>query len=659
MNKHFFSRLAASNLRKNSSVTLPYWITCVVTTAVCYNIRSLSLNPGIDQMFGDSILRTMLSMGSRIAAIFALIFLFYTNSFLVRRRKKEFAVFQVLGMEKRHLVRVLAWETFYLLVSSLAVGMLLGMGLDKLLFLVIGRVLGAETIPMGFFVSSRAMIGTLELFCGIALLVFISTAVKIRNTSPIRLMQESSAGEKEPKANWFLALLGVVLTGAGYWIALATENPVQALPMFFLAVLLVIAGTYLLFTAGSVALLKALRRSKRFYYKPNHFISVSGLLYRMKQNAAGLASICILSTMVLIMLSGTGSMIVGTEDAIHQRHPYEFVVLQNEDSQMSDDQLLEEIRSLQTEMNMPVSREICYHYLVFPADKQGDTFQMNKTEKVVNPTIILCMPLSEYNEAMNTNHELEPDQLLVYSNRVRYESPTLTIQDRAYRVKEVISEVPGNNEIAMNVVTGYYLVLPDEEMDRVKQSCLAAMGQYAEQLRTFYGFDSGTSDEVQNAFCQALSERLYKELNFEGTLESRAESRASFRALYGGFFFIGIFLGMLFLLATVLIIYYKQITEGWEDRQRYQVMRKVGIDQQEVKRAIRSQILLVFFLPLAVAFCHVAAAFPMVVKLLSIMNLTNSSLYLMCTAVVCVVFALFYLTVYLLTAKTYYKITSK
>lgn len=658
MKKGFFPKLAAGNLRKNASVTLPYFITCLVTTAVYYNIKSLSLNPGIDEMFGADTLREMLSMGSGVAAVFAVIFLFYSNRFLIRRRTKEFGIFNILGMEKRHLARVLFWESLYLLIGSLAGGLLLGMALDKLLFLGIGRILGAEMVPIGFFISGKAVSSTVLLFCAIAFLVLLNAVLKIRVSDPIRLVQESKTGEKEPRANWFLAILGLVCIGVGYWISLSSENPTLAVVTFFIAVLLVIAGTYLLFTAGSIALLKMLRRSKRFYYKANHFISVSGLLYRMKQNAVGLASICVLSTMVLVTLSGTGSLLVGMEDALKQRHPYELVATMVEDETCTAEQLEKQMHEIEAELSISTAKEVGYHFLSFPADLQADSFKVNLAQDIVNPAILLCMPLSEYNQVMGTQLTLEPDELFVYTDRVTYDYPTVELLGKTYAVKKTLDAAPGNNFIAMNVLTGYYLILPDGEMEQIEPLQKQALEPYGFEKQYFFGCDLGVDEETQITAFEALEKRFI-ENEFSGQLESRAESRTSFNGLYGGFFFVGMFLGVLFLMATVLIIYYKQISEGWEDRERYSILRKVGMDQREGKRAIHSQILIVFFLPLVVSFIHVAAAFPIVVKLLAILNLTNQNLYLAATGVTCLVFAVFYLLVYAMTAKTYYKIVSK
>ena len=539
MNRHFFRKLAAGNIRKNASTYLPYIITCVVTTAIYYMVKSLSLNPGLEQMMGADTLAYTMYLGSWITAIFAFIFLFYTNSFLMKRRKKEFGVFNILGMEKRHLARTLAWETLYVTLLSLTLGLVLGIALDKIMFLVIARVVGGD-ISLGFFVSPRAIVGTVELFAVIFLLIWLHSVRQIHVANPIELLRDSRAGEREPKTRWLMAILGALCVGIGYYIAITTKNPITSIMAFFVAVLLVIAGTYMLFAAGSIALLKMLKKNKKFYYKTNHFTSVSGMIYRMKQNAVGLANICILSTMVLVMISATSSLMLGVEDIIHTRYPYQFTVYSDETD---------------------------------PASSQ-------------------------------------------------------------------------------------FIVVRDEEIPWLYECQKEALGDIANAPRLFYGFNVNVDDDRQEALFAKLEERL-AQMEFQGTVESSAEARVSFVGLYGGFFFLGIFLGTLFVAATVLIIYYKQISEGYDDRERFVIMQKVGMSHQEVKASIHSQVLTVFFLPLLVAGCHVAAAFPLISKLLAIMNLLNTGLYVACTVGCFLIFAVMYVLIYLLTARTYYRIVSR
>lgn len=661
MNKGFFPKLAASNIKKNSKTYIPYILTCVLTVAVFYIIKSLSLNPGLEKMVGANTLMYTMSLGSWVTALFAFIFLFYTNSFLLKRRKKEFGVFNILGMEKRHLAKTMAWESLYVTLIALAGGLLLGIALDKVMFLVIIKVIGGE-LSLGFFVSDEA-IGTTALFFAVVFfLIFLNTVRQIHVANPIELLREGHAGEKEPKTKWLIAILGLACVGTGYYLALTVENPLTSLMIFFVAVILVIIGTYMLFTAGSIALLKLLRKNKKYYYKTKHFTSVSGMIYRMKQNAVGLANICVLSTMVLVMVSSTSSMMLGMEDIIHTRYPNDFVLYSDEGSQERSEETFEQVRALQKEKGLHVTDEIQYTYLAFSSVEDGDTFQVTRSGSLLvmdSITNLIFVPLSDYNAAMGTDETLEDGEILLYSNRKDFNYPVLKVFDKEYRVKEKLDEFLGNGIFAANAANSQFIVVRDmDEMNDLYVKQKEALTDIANECRYFYGFDTNAGEDEQSGFYTAMMD-LLAEHDFQGTAESRFDARTSFLGLYGGLFFLGIFLGVLFIMATVLIIYYKQISEGYDDKERFEIMQKVGMSHQEVKASIRSQVLTVFFLPLIVAGIHVAAAFPMISRILALLNLMNTELYIACTGVCFLVFAVMYVLIYLLTAKTYSKIVSR
>lgn len=659
MSRSFFPRLAADNIKKNSKAYIPYILTCILTVTLYYIVRSLSLNPGLEKMAGDNIMSATLYLGSWIVALFAFIFLFYTNSFLVKRRKKEFGIFNILGMEKRHLAVVLGWETLYAAILSLAVGLLGGIALDKAMFLVINRVIGGEII-LGFFVSLKAIGETVCLFGVIFLLVFLHSARQIQGASPVELLSAGNVGEKEPKAKVVLAILGVACLGAGYYIAATIRNPIMSLLLFFVAVLLVIVGTYLLFTAGSITLLKALRKNKRYYYKTRHFTSVSGMIYRMKQNAVGLANICVLSTMVLVMVSSTASLMVGLEDISKYRYPTDFAVYSKEKEDRARESF-EEVRRLQREKGFLVTNEIQYTYLVFHAVLEKDG--VNLAYEVGMGTFgtlnnFFFISLEDYNAVMGENRTLQDGEIMIYSNRVAYEYPTLELFGKEYRVADKLDEFVGNGNLAADVSGTQYIVVPDGEDIREIYECQReARGNMTRQIRYFYGFDTNAPKEEQMDFYQSLME-MFADRGYAGTLESKADSSQGLAGFYGGFFFLGIFLSVLFIMATVLIIYYKQISEGYDDRERFEIMQKVGMSLEEVKASIHSQVLTVFFLPLVMAGMHVAAAFPMISKVLTNFDMFNTWLFAGCTAVCFLVFAVMYILVYALTARTYYRIVS-
>ena len=661
MNNRFFPKLAASNIKKNGKAYIPYILSCVMTVAMFYIVKSLSYNPGLKNMVGSSTMMTMMSMCSVMIALFAIIFLFYTNSFLVKRRKKEFGVFNILGMEKSHIAKTMAWENFYVTLISIAGGLVIGIALDKAMFLLIAQVLNEE-ISLGFFISDKAIISTVVMFCIIFLLILLNSIMQIQTANPIELLTAGNAGEREPKTKWILTILGLLSLGTGYYIALAIKNPITALVYFFFAVILVIIGTYMLFTAGSIALLKILRKNKKYYYKTKHFTSISGMIYRMKQNAVGLANICILSTAVLVMVSSTSSLMLGMQDVIATRYPDDFIVYSNETSEERAYESFDAIRELQEEQNLNVTSEREYRYLVFPAFINGDTFEVTRDanfSSLGNLNNLIFVSLSDYNRVMGTDKTLAEDEILVYSDRLQFNYPTLKIFDREYSVKEKIDEFIGNGLIVAVAANTQFIVLPDgTDIDELYALQKEALSDGASEIQYYYGFNSDADEETQRAFYRTLLED-YVGHGYEGTIESKADSRSEFVGLYGGFFFIGIFLGVLFIMATVLIIYYKQISEGYDDKQRYEIMQKVGMTHQEIKNSIHSQVLTVFFLPLIVAGIHIAVAFPIITKLLALLNLLNVQLFLTCTVVCYVVFAVMYLLIYLLTARTYYKIVSK
>ena len=632
-----------------------------MTVAMFYIVKSLSYNPGLKNMVGSNTMMTMMSMCSVMIALFAIIFLFYTNSFLVKRRKKEFGVFNILGMEKSHIAKTMAWENFYVTLISIAGGLVIGIALDKAMFLLIAQVLNEE-ISLGFFISDKAIISTVVMFCIIFLLILLNSIRQIKTANPIELLTAGNAGEREPKTKWILTILGLLSLGTGYYIALAIKNPLTALVYFFFAVILVIIGTYMLFTAGSIALLKILRKNKKYYYKTKHFTSISGMIYRMKQNAVGLANICILSTAVLVMVSSTSSLMLGMQDVIATRYPDDFIVYSNETSEERAYESFDAIRELQEEQNLNVTSEREYRYLVFPAFINGDTFEVTRDanfSSLGNLNNLIFVSLSDYNRVMGTDKTLAEDEILVYSDRLQFDYPTLKIFDREYSVKEKIDEFIGNGLIVAVAANTQFIVLPDgTDIDELYALQKEALSDGASEIQYYYGFNSDADEETQRAFYRTLLED-YVGHGYEGTIESKVDSRSEFVGLYGGFFFIGIFLGILFIMATVLIIYYKQISEGYDDKQRYEIMQKVGMTHQEIKNSIHSQVLTVFFLPLIVAGIHIAVAFPIITKLLALLNLLNVQLFLTCTVVCYVVFAVMYLLIYLLTARTYYKIVSK
>lgn len=662
MNRRFFIKFAANNIKKNGKSYIPYILTCIFTVAMFYIIKSLSLNPALETMIGADTLSYIMHLGSIVAALFALVFLFYANSFLIKRRKKELGIFHILGMEKRHLAKMLAWEILYVSFISLLGGLVLGAALDKVMFLLIVKMIDGK-IALGFFVSSEAIMTTLILFAAIFLLIYLYSVHQIHTANPIELLQGGNLGEKAPRTNWPFAILGVLFAGTGYLISITTEKPLsKAAPYLFCAVILVIVGTYMLFTASSIALLKILRKKKNYYYKTKHFISISNMLYRMKQNAVGLANICILSTMVIVMVSSTSSLIFGMDDIIKTQYPNDFNVYSEEADWKHTEEAIACIHQLQQEQDLNVTAETGYTYLMLAVTVDGNHFYPVPSDTTTgknNEANLVFVLLSDYNEIMNTDKTLHTNEIMVYSNRKDFYDETLNVFDKMYAVKETLDKAMGNGIIAENEANSYMIVVSGmNEINSLHDLQKMEFGELASDICCFYGFDTDMDETKQEDFYNLLIDTFAK-FEYQGIVELKADARAEQIGIYGGFFFVGVFLGTLFIMAMILIIYYKQISEGYDDKERFAIMQKVGMSRQEIQSAIRPQVQTVFFLPLIVAGIHVAAAFPMVSRILVRLNLGNTELYITCTAACYLVFAILYLVTYHLTAKTYYKIISK
>lgn len=661
INNGFFRKLAVDNMKRNNKSYIPYILTCIVTITVFYIMKSLSLNSCFETMIGIDTINYFMQLGSIAAFLFSLVFLLYSNSFLIKRRKKEWGIFNILGMERRHIAKTLAWETCYVFTISLIAGLILGIALDKVMFLLIVKVVRG-TVTLGFFVSFQAIITTVLLFTFIFIVIYIYSMCQIRISNPIGLLHESNTGEREPKANTLLAYLGVIFIGCGYGISIIIDKPIsKAAPYLSCAVLLVMIGTYMFFTASSIFFLKMLRKRKNYYYKTKHFISVSNLIYRMKQNAVGLANICILSTATLVMLSSTSSLIFGMDEIIQTQYPNDFNIYSDETDLMRSEESFGYIRRLQKNMNLNISAETYYKYLTIPTvNKEGSFYPVSADgisgEK--NEANLSFITLSDYNTVMGTDKTLGTNEVMVYSNRKAFHYDTLKIFDKQYAVKEKLGNAIGNGVIAADESNSYMVVVPDMEVNQLYKLQKRELGDLASNICYFYGFNSDADKTEQKEFYYALMDTFTK-YEYQGTLESKADAQAEQMGEYGGFFFIGIFLGTLFLASTVLIIYYKQISEGNDDRERFAIMQKVGMSKQEVKSSIRSQVRTVFFLPLIIAGIHVIAAFPMISRLLLKLNLNNTGLYIRCTAVSFLVFAVVYMVIYYLTAKIYYNIVNK
>lgn len=642
MNNFIYEKLAVTNLKNNRKTYVPYIFTGVLTVMMFYIIDALSRGKGITQ----DTLKICLQYATGVIVVFAVIFLFYTNSFLIKRRKKEIGVYNILGMGKRHIARMMAVETILTAGISILGGLVFGIIFGKLMYLLLLKILH-NSVDMQFSVNGTAIVQTVILFAGIFLLTYLYNILQIQLVNPVELLHGGNQGEKEPKSRWLLVIVGVAALGNGYWIALTTEAPLEALLKFFVAVVCVIIGTYALFIAGSIVVLKILQKNKAYYYNPKHFTSVSGMIYRMKQNGAGLANICVLSTMVLVMVSTTVSLYAGMEDILDSRFPRDVSIVCNEADTNKEETLQRLIKEQCEKAGVKITDRVRYRYGSMNAVLKGNNLE--KVEQYYPDNHFYYVEMitqEEYNRIEKQNVSLKEQEILTYTTNGKCGKKQINIAGQNYQVKKELSEMTSQPKSTAEMYKTLYIVFANaEQIERIESF------SYADKfnLKGDDGKQKEALEQIQNEFYEKFP---------DGTMESRMLSRSSFYKLYGGLFFIGIYLGSMFIMATVLIIYYKQISEGYDDRERYQIMQKVGMSKKEVKRSIRSQVLSVFFLPLVVAVIHVAVAFKVMTKILGVLNFTNVSLFAVCTIITIAVFAVFYIIVYSITAKEYYRIVN-
>ena len=664
MNKgRFYPRMALVNLARNGQFYIPYLLTVMGTAAAYYITLALAATPDLPQTSRYSYLTMFMSIGTFVIAVFAVIFLTYTNSFLMKRRKRELGLYNVLGMGKRHIAIVLGFETLYTAFAGIIGGAALGMLLQKLAMLLLCRMMRMD-IVYGFYVSGSAIAGTAILFGVILLFNLLLNLHRIHVQNPMELLRESSAGEREPKTRWPLAVIGVAALGAGYAIAVTTRSAMMALGMYFIAVLLVIIGTYCLFTSVSIAVLKALRANKKFYYQTDHFIGVSGMLYRMKRNAVGLANICILSTMVLVMVSGTLSLYLGSEAALDEQFAGNLraeVRYDPAEETPFDSAALSAIVSKQLEQQgVSAAPVAAYRYLSFNVNEEQGALEVKKYLSG-SSSMVCAMTPSDY--AAITGAEtpsLADGQMLLFTDGAG-QRRNLTFRfaeaaDVTLTAAEPDSRYPAPRMFQPSAVDVFYLVVSDGTFQELYVGQQTALGEAGGELMQWNGFWNVDESAVQ-------PDEMEQTLDFTGTgswarldLDTRSSFAQEYYSLNGGFFFLGVFLGAIFLMAAVLIIYYKQISEGYEDRERYLVMQKVGMEPRTVRRSVNTQLLVVFFAPLAVAAIHVAFDFSLMTRLLTLFSLHNGTLTLLCTAGTLAVFGVIYALVYRVTARAYYKL---
>lgn len=625
-----------------------------------YMVSSLSMNPNMMNMIGGDVMQQILSLGIYVITVFAVIFLFYTNSFLIKRRKREFGLFNILGMEKKHLSIVIALESIIVFLVSMVLGIGIGILLDKAFYLLIAKMLNAS-IALGFYISYQSIVNSIILFLIIFVLMYLFSLIQINLSNPIELLHGDQHGEKEPKTKWLLALIGLICLGTGYYMSVSIQDPVTAFAFFMVAVILVVIGTYMLFTAGSIVILKLLRKNKRYYYKTNHFISVSNMIYRMKQNAVGLGNICILSTMVLVMLSTTISLWVGMNDIIETRFPRDITVSINSVDSNQALYTIDDMNNAIEQAGIQTEDELVYRTLSVSAFNQGNTYTFGNEnmslQDISNVVVLYFITLDDYNRTEGTNVSLAPDEVLVFPSGKQFDHKTIDIASNTFKVKGILDSIKADSNYSANLQNSMFVVVDSmDTLFMIDDLQKQAYGDNASYIHTSYDFNLSKSEgmSVKEAIDALIA-------NYPGDttymmVDTQEGNYEDLLSLYASFLFIGIFLSFLFIMATVLIMYYKQITEGYEDKKRFEIMQKVGLNKREVKKTINSQVLTVFFLPLVVAAIHIVFAFPMIEKMLRLLYLDNTNLYIMTTVICFGVFALVYVLIYFLTSKVYYGI---
>ena len=676
MKGSFYPKLAWEGLRKNRRLSLPYLLTCVCMVAMFYILAALS-SPSVMSLLprGGGQLAILLALGTFVIYVFSLIFLYYTYSFLNRRRAKEYGLYNVLGMGKRNLARIVLCESLITALIALAGGLLLGIALSKLAELGLVNMMKG-TIDYRIRIDAKALTRTVVLYSLLFLLNGLASIIRTAKNSAVNLMRSENVGEKPPKGNWLLAALGILILALAYLIALSVDNPFDSMNWFFVAVLMVIVATYFIMIAGSVKLCRVLQKNKRFYYQPKHFVSVSSMAYRMKRNGAGLASICVIATMVLVMLSSTTCLLAGLDNIISRSAPRELNLKAYvySISGLADENLepaREWIRTAVSDHGAEVKDAVECPYVYLVGNVLGEQVShgnRSDAEGAVRGEARELYLLSDKSYAAKTGKELDlkNDEVLLLTDRCEYKEPglTLTVGSSSHTYTVRSSEAGYLDDIGMAAnIPAMTIIVPD---------LLTALegadhGSSSVHMYWQYSFDTGLNDEsnvlLKDDLQKGLTERFGQTSDtgdgwIYALVSDRAGDAADIRSIYGGLFYIGIVLSIVFLMAAVLIIYYKQISEGYEDAARFDIMQKVGMTKPEIKKSISSQLLLVFLLPLAFAGLHLTFAFPMIHKMLKMFGMTNTGLFVQTTLISFAAFTLFYVIVYRLTSNSYYHIVS-
>lgn len=679
MKTGFYSKIAAGNIKNNARLYIPRILAEAGLLGCFYILFTLALDKRLSEALGGAYLEFFMMMGAVLIGLLSFILILYINRFLMKQRKSEYGLYNVLGMEKRHITRVLFRESLYTSLISIVLGIGFGILFYKLSSLLICRLLQAQIVAGFYYLSFITVLIPVLIFAVLNLFAFFINCIGIYRLKPVELLKGRQVGEKEPKIKWVLLILGVLCVGAGYYICLTTQSPLEALLLFFAAALLIIAGTYFLFITGTTFVLKCLKKSNRYYYNKKHMPAISGLLFRMKHNAVGLASIALLATGVLIMISTTVSLYSGVDDTVNEHYPSQLYLsaLRKDGYEITpipSDQLMEIVREaadnngLMIE-NITSEQSLTVSYLL----RDGRLLTKTEVSGGYDPeeiTNVIYITEATYERLEGEKATTDPHKLGLKEDEIAFcrilstsyhvgDTPTaLTVNSKEYRIREQLAYFPADVNTGTIVDTVGIVVANDEVLSELYHAQKKAYGEFASEYADRIGVcfsDESAAAAVGTELENDISAG-FKDTDVTYDLDTRWDSKKSVLEMYGTFLFLGILLGFVCLFSTVLIIYYKQISEGYEDRGRFHIMEKIGMEPSEVKKAIGSQLKLQMFLPLITAAIHTAFAFPILLKLLKILMLSNTGLFVLCSIITFALFAIVYTAVYFLTSKTYYKI---
>ncbi len=670
---NLYLNLATANIVKNKRMYFPYILSFIGMVMMYYIMKGLATWPFVQTMRSAGELKELLNAGSYVVLILALIILYYTNTFLIKSRSKELGLYNVLGMQKKHIAIILLFENIIIFIVSYVLGILLGMVFCKFLCMLLMWILQwSMENAYNFGISFTAMIAAAEVFIVISAINYLVNIIKLKMNKPIELLRAGDAGEKEPKTKWILSIIGLGCLAYGYYLAISSNAPLKAINLILGAIILVIIGTYLLFTTVSIVILKTLKKNKAIYYKPNNFISISGMIYRMKQNAMGLASICILSCAVLTTISSTTTIYLSIEDKLKYSYPYDVsIAASSREGEIASAMIDEALKCVDDKAKNMIRFSNKYVFGYYKNNKIEEISDDSSLKDVNDLLTCEIMPIDDYNKIMNSNMKLADDEILVHSTNRYKIADTISILGKEFKVKDTIEKPKFEEQASSMVIDNIFIVINNTD---------AIDSKLAFEYANIY-FDLDLNEQEAIKYVKAVNEKINKinpkdavehsskpiksddglslNVSFEdGNIICDSVFTAKLEAydLNGGFIFIGGCIGLLFIFATILIIYYKQISEGYEDRERFIIMKKVGMTDDEIKKAINNQVRKIFFTPVIVAILHMAVAYLPISKVLILFGVMDSTLLLSTMAIVGVVFILIYFVVYKITSRMYYKI---